>query len=225
MAGAGSQTPSSIRCGPIAAQANRKRAARWTTFKARLRLRASTSHRNYRARCAGDLGCTGTLRWRASSSLRHSGPKLPLAQARVPVAKHQRCYGPRVHGHVPDATADALVPARRVVGFQEVAPRAHLGTAAFAGELKYTPAAYGPYLILSPAHLICCESAPKHDPSVPSESKAYRADRLRDPTPIHSRFSGCVRHWSFGPKNVSCFQPIWRSASGASQATPALLSQ
>ena len=76
--GAGSQTPSSIRCGPIAAQANRKRAARWTTFKARLRLRESTSHRNYRARCAGDLGCTGTLRWRASSSLRHSGPKLPL---------------------------------------------------------------------------------------------------------------------------------------------------
>src|SRR4051812_11980703 len=131
--GAGSQTPSSIRCGPIAAQANRKRAARWTTFKARLRLRESTSHRNYRARCAGDLGCTGTLRGRASSSLRHSGSKLPLAQARVPVAKHQRCSGPRGHGYVPDATADALVPARRVVGFQEVAPRAHLGPAAFAG--------------------------------------------------------------------------------------------
>jgi hypothetical protein len=39
------------------------------------------------------------------------------------------------------------------------------------------------------------------------------------------RFAGSVRHRTFGSKKVSCFQPISRSASGVSHATPALLSQ
>jgi hypothetical protein len=58
-------------------------------------------------------------------------------------------------------------------------------------------------------------------------ARRSRRERLRRRSHDLSlfRFAGGVHHQSFGSKKVSCFQPIWRSASGVSQATPALLSQ